>query len=73
MNGKIAEGAAWGHKYHSRGNKSIRGFLVFYASKVDECFVVEEHVQMQPGAFYGGRVASNLDFLAPKVAGFRSC
>lgn len=45
---------------------------MFYASKVDECFVGEERVQMQLEAFYGGWVVSNLDFLAPKAAGFRS-
>jgi hypothetical protein len=64
---KIAEGAAWSHKYPSRGNKSIRGFLVLCTSKVDECSVGEERVQMQLGAFYGGRGVSNLDLLARKL------
>ena len=55
------------------GTSQFEAFLRSMLRRVDECFVVEERVQMQPVAFYGGRVASNLDFLAPKVAGFRSC
>ncbi len=60
VNGRIAEDAAWSYERPSRGYELIQGFLAFYASKADECFVDEERVQPQLGSFYGGWVTSDI-------------
>ena len=39
---------------------SIAGYISFYASKADACYVNGERVQHQEGDFYGGWITSNL-------------
>ena len=60
VNGQSASDAAWSYEQPSHGYEAIRGYLAFYASKVDECFVDEERVQPQPGAFYAGWITSEV-------------
>ena len=37
-----------------------KGYLAFYASKVEACYVGDEQVQAQEGDFYGGWITSNI-------------
>ena len=42
------------------GYEAIRGYLAFYAGRVDEAWVGEERATPQPGGFYGGWVTSKI-------------
>ena len=52
--------AAWSYADPTARFKSLAGYLSFYASLMDACFVGEERVIPQPGDFYGGWATSNL-------------
>ncbi|MEO8611812.1 MAG: DUF427 domain-containing protein [Chloroflexota bacterium] len=52
------ENAAWSYQTPSAGYESIKGYLAFYPSKVDACYVDDEQVQPQEGDFYGGWITS---------------
>jgi uncharacterized protein (DUF427 family) len=43
-----------------RGFDRIAGWIGFYPTKVDACFVGEEQVTPQPGGFYAGWVTGNI-------------
>ena len=58
--GHEARDAAWSYEEPSASYVALRGYLAFYATKVDECWVGEERVVPQPGDFYGGWITSNL-------------
>jgi uncharacterized protein (DUF427 family) len=60
INGKLADRAAWSYPEPSRAFAEIAGFLAFYASRVDECWVGDERVQPQQGDFYGGWITSRV-------------
>lgn len=57
---RSAPDAAWSYEQPSHGYEAIRGHLAFYASKVDGCFVDEECVKPQSGAFYAGWITSEV-------------
>ncbi len=38
----------------------IAGFVAFYPSKMDACFVGDERAEAQPGDFYGGWITSEI-------------
>ena len=40
--------------------RGLRGFIAFYASRVDECWVGNERVRPQEGDFYGGWITSKI-------------
>lgn len=42
------------------GYERIAGWFAFYASRLDACYVGDEHVAAQPGGFYGGWVTRDL-------------
>ena len=42
------------------GTHPIKGYVSFYASRVDQCFVDDELVTPQPGDFYGGWITSKV-------------
>jgi uncharacterized protein (DUF427 family) len=52
--------AAWSYERPSAQYAALAGYLAFYASKPDECWVDEEQVIAQPGDFYGGWITSDL-------------
>jgi uncharacterized protein (DUF427 family) len=58
--GVRAENAAWSYPTPSQAFAGIAGYLAFYASRVDECWVGEERVQPQEGDFYGGWITSRV-------------
>jgi uncharacterized protein (DUF427 family) len=49
----VTEGA-WGYDAPSPAFEAIRGFVAFYAGRMDACTVDGELVVPQPGGFYGG-------------------
>jgi len=53
--------AAWSYDRPSAPYRALAGYLAFYASRVDECWVDDERVVPQEGDFYGGWITRNLD------------
>ncbi len=56
---KRAARAAWRYEKPTEPFAAIAGFVAFYASAMDACFVSGERVVPQPGGFYGGWITSN--------------
>jgi uncharacterized protein (DUF427 family) len=56
-----AENAAWYYPNPLPDYAEIKGYVAFYASKMEACFVGDERVEPQRGGFYGGWITSNLD------------
>ena len=52
--------AAWCYPTPTGGFSKIAGYLAFYPSKVDACFVDNEQVVPQEGDFYGGWITSKV-------------
>ena len=59
-NGARSEMAAWSYLNPSEGFRAITGYLAFYASRVDSCWVGDERVEPQDGDFYGGWATSRI-------------
>lgn len=57
---RVSEKAAWSYADPRPGYETIKDFLAFYASRLDECYVGEERVQAQEGDFYGGWITSKI-------------
>ncbi len=49
-----ADHAAWSYPDPTAPFKAIAGYLAFYASRVDACWVGHDKVSAQEGDFYGG-------------------
>ncbi len=60
MRGRRAEKVAWSYPHPSPAFAAIAGYLAFYASKVDECWVGDERVNAQAGDFYGGWITADV-------------
>lgn len=60
VDGRRAAAAAWSYPRPSPAFAAIAGYLAFYASRVDACFVGDERVQPQAGDFYGGWITSRI-------------
>ena len=58
--GVVAHEAAWGYDEPSPAFEAIRGYVAFYAGRVDECTVDGEVVTPQPGGFYGGWITRSV-------------
>ena len=56
----LVQDLAWSYASPTPAYAALRGFLAFYASRVDECTVDGERVQAQPGDFYGGWITRDL-------------
>ena len=52
--------AAWGYETPHEAFEPIRGYIAFYAGRMDACFVDGEEVLAQPGGFYGGWITTNI-------------
>lgn len=52
--------AAWSYSKPTGRFSAIAGFLAFYASRVDACWVADERVTAQSGDFYGGWITSRI-------------
>ena len=51
---RVVEKAAWSYEVPDAGYEALRGYLAFYAGKMDVCYVGEHRVTAQPGEYYGG-------------------
>jgi uncharacterized protein (DUF427 family) len=51
---------AWTYRHPLPGFESMRDYVAFYASKVDEAWVGDEQAAPQPGRFYGGWVTKRI-------------
>jgi uncharacterized protein (DUF427 family) len=60
LGGRRADNVAWSYPSPTPGFAQIAGYLAFYASKVDECWVGDELVQPQQGDFYGGWITTRI-------------
>jgi len=60
VDGKRSDNAAWSYPSPSSAFADIAGYLAFYASRVDECWVGDERVEPQQGDFYGGWITSRI-------------
>jgi uncharacterized protein (DUF427 family) len=60
VGGSTVRDAAWSYARPTSAYTALAGYLAFYASKVDECWVGEERVVPQTGDFYGGWITTNL-------------
>lgn len=58
-NGQTIEDVAWSYPKPFPGYEALQDALAFFPGKVD-CFVNDEHVQPQPGKYYGGWITSNI-------------
>lgn len=57
---RTAKKAAWYYPDPTPGFAQIKGYVAFYPSKMDACFVGDEQAEAQEGDFYGGWITSNL-------------
>ena len=57
---EVAHEAAWSYEHPNDAFAPIAGYIAFYASRVDACFVDGERVVPQPGGFYGGWITSSI-------------
>ncbi|BAC90187.1 DUF427 domain-containing protein [Gloeobacter violaceus] len=57
---KTAEDAAWGYENPTPEFMPMKGYLAFYANRMDECYVGDQKVTPQPGGFYGGWITSDI-------------
>lgn len=60
VNGKSVNNVAWSYPVPTNTFLPIQGYLAFYASKVDACYVDGELVQSQEGDFYGGWITNDI-------------
>ena len=56
----IVRDVAWSYATPSHGFEALAGYLAFYASRVDECWVDDERVIPQEGDFYGGWITQDI-------------
>jgi len=57
---KTAENSAWCYPSPTPGYAELKGFIAFYPSKMDGCYVDEERVLPEPGDFYGGWITKEI-------------
>lgn len=58
--GRTVEDVAWSYEQPIPGFESLRGYLAFYPSRVDACYVDGELVTPEPGDYYGGWITSEI-------------
>ncbi len=56
----VVRDVAWSYARPSPGFEALAGYLAFYASRVDECWVDDERVVPQEGDFYGGWITKDV-------------
>ena len=57
---RVVEDVAWSYEEPIEGFAPLRGYLAFYPSRVDACYVDDELVTPEPGHFYGGWITSEI-------------
>ncbi len=56
----VGEDVAWSYQNPSPGYVALKGYLAFYPSRVEACYVNDEKVTPQAGDFYGGWITSDI-------------
>ena len=57
---RFVEDAAWDYPEPDPDFEVIQAHLAFFSGKMDACYVDEQRVEAQPGAYYGGWVTPEL-------------
>lgn len=57
---RAVEKASWSYPNPTESFAEIKDHIAFYPSKMDECYVNDELVQLQEGDFYGGWITSEI-------------
>lgn len=52
--------AAWVYLNPPKKYEEIKGYVAFYANKLDNCYVNDEKVNSQEGSFYGGWITKDI-------------
>ncbi|MEM1445243.1 MAG: DUF427 domain-containing protein [Planctomycetota bacterium] len=52
--------AGWTYPNPTKRFADVAGYVAFYPSKFDACYVDDERVEAQPGDFYGGWITCDL-------------
>lgn len=58
VSGRLAKRAAWCYPQPMHPFSALRNQLAFYAEPMDGCYVGNERVRPEPGAFYGGWITN---------------
>lgn len=58
---RLCKRAAWSYPQPAQGFSALRNHLSFYAEPMDGCYVGNQRVRAEPGAYYGGWVIDNDD------------
>ena len=58
IEGERMKAVAWDYPEPSERYHELAGYLAFYASRVDACYVGDERASAQEGDFYGGWLTS---------------
>lgn len=61
VGGERAERAAWHYPEPKSEFDALRDHIAFYAGRVDACYLGDERVRPQGGAFYGGWVTDEIE------------
>jgi uncharacterized protein (DUF427 family) len=57
---RVEDRAAWGYEHPDPAVAPLADTVAFYAGRMDACFVGDELVVPQPGAFYGGWITAGV-------------
>jgi uncharacterized protein (DUF427 family) len=58
--GRTVEDVAWSYQEPIPAFEALRGYLAFYPSRVDACYVDDEQVTPEPADYYGGWITSEI-------------
>lgn len=58
---RFIRNVAWAYLAPTAPFSALAGYIAFYPSRVDACFIDEEQVVAQPGDFYGGWITSEIE------------
>jgi uncharacterized protein (DUF427 family) len=58
--GRTVEDVAWSYEDPIPAFEALRGFLAFYPSRVNACYVDDEQVRPEPADYYGGWITSEI-------------
>ena len=58
---RVARDAAWQYPWPTAGYEELAGYVAYYPSRMDACYLDDERVQPQEGDFYGGWITSEIE------------
>ena len=58
--GRTVGDVAWSYEEPIPAFEALRGYLAFYPSRVDACYVDDEQVKPEPANYYGGWITSEI-------------